>query len=118
MKKTFLVSCCACAALLLSSCYSSTVCVGNMKKNTPAVKVNSVHNAHFLYGLVGSKSVRGKNYVDGMKDYKVKHSITFVDGLLSSLTFGIYTPSTTKFYVPINNVTGKSKKKSHNDDED
>jgi len=88
-----------------------------MKKNTPAVKVNTVHNAHFLGGLIGSPTVKGKNYVDGAKDYKVKHSITFVDYLLSGITLGIYTPSTTKFYVPINTVTKKSKKKHNDDDE-
>lgn len=89
-----------------------------MKKNTPAVKVNTVHNAHFIGGLIGSPTVRGKDYVDGAKDYKVKHSITFVDYLLSGITLGIYTPSTTKFYVPINKVTNTSKKKKHDDDED
>ena len=32
------------ASLMLSSCYSVTYCYGDMKENTPAVKVNSVKN--------------------------------------------------------------------------
>lgn len=119
MKKKLLgISCLCSAAFLLSSCYSSTVCVGDIKKNDPAVKVNTVHNSHFLYGLIGESKMRGKNYVDGAKNYKVKHQITFVDGLLSSLTFGIYTPSTTKFYVPLKATKKRSKNKRRNDDDD
>ena len=43
--------------------------------------------------------VNAKDYGVG-ENYKVSHKITFVDGLLSALTFGIYTPSTSKIYVP------------------
>lgn len=86
---------------MLQSCYSSTVCVGNMKKDTPAVCVNTVHNPHFISGLVGSKDVAGKDYVANYESYKVKHYRSFVDGLLSSITMGIYTPSTTKIYLPV-----------------
>lgn len=118
MKKTLIGLCCLCTVSLLTSCYSSTVCVGDMKKNEPAVKVNTVHNHHFLYGLIGSKTVKGKNYVDGRKDYKIKRCITFTDGLLQSITMGIYTPSTTQFYVPLNKATKKSKKSRNHDNDD
>ena len=108
-----------CAAFVLSSCYQASVCVGNMKPNEPAIEVGKVHNPHFIGGLVGSKEVRGKNYVDGEENYKAKHYISFIDGLLSTITFGIYTPSTTKFYVPLKSVKGdNATKKRGNDDDD
>lgn len=100
MKKLVIIGCCVCATLILQSCYCSTVCVGNMKREDPSVCVNTVHNPHFLYGLVGSKDIAGKDYVAGQENYKVKHYRSFVDGLLSSLTGGIYTPTTTKVYLP------------------
>ena len=120
MKKIVLGACMICAALMLESCYSSTVCVGNMKPETPAVKVNTKHNAHFIGGLIGGGKARAKNYVEGAKDYKVTHQLTFLDCVLSGVTFGIYTPSTTKFYVPIKSIKkGSSKKKARKyDDED
>lgn len=118
MKKNLLgISCLCSAVFLLSSCYSSTVCVGNIKKNDPAVKVNTVHNAHFIGGLVGSPTKMGKDYVDGAKDYKVKHSMTFFDCLIGGITCGIYTPTTTKFYVPLKATKKKSKNKRRNDDD-
>jgi len=109
------------AVLLLSSCYSSTVCVGNMKPNTPAVKVNTVHNSHFFGGLIGEGKIRGKDYVDGATDYKVKHQLTFLDYVISGVTLGIYTPSTTKFYVPLKStkkVSARKKRVREEDDEE
>lgn len=93
--------CCVIATLMLQSCYSSTVCVGNMKPDDPAVCVNTIHNHHFIDGLVGSKNIDGKNFVAGKENYKFKHYRSFVDGLLSYITGGIYTPSTTKVYLPV-----------------
>ncbi|MBQ7553448.1 MAG: Bor protein [Bacteroidaceae bacterium] len=122
MKKFVLSLCCVCMALMMSSCYSSSVCVGNMRPNEPAIEVGKVHNTHLIEGLVGSPEVRAKSYVNGEESYKVKHYISFVDGLLRGVTFGIYTPSTTKFYVPLKSATGKktSKRNSryYDDDED
>ena len=100
MKKSIIIGCLAFAALALQSCYNSSVCVGDMKKNDPAVCVNTVHNPHFISGLVGNKKISCSDYVAGHESYKVRHYQSFVDRLLSILTGGIYTPSTTKFYLP------------------
>lgn len=100
MKKSIVICCCICVALMLQSCYCSTVCVGNMKRDDPSVCVNTIHNSHFIDGLVGSNDIAGKDYVAGQENYKVKHYRSFLDGLLSGITFGIYTPSTTKIYLP------------------
>ncbi len=96
------------AALLLAcsmtSCYSTSTIVGSLDQNTPMVEVNTVHNHFLLYGLVGvsNHQLQDSAYVGDIKEYKVKKSITFVDGLLQWLTFGIYTPTTTTYYVPFN----------------
>lgn len=120
MKKFFFAVCMLCSILMLSSCYSSSVCMGNMKPETPCVKIATVHNHHFISGLAGEGKIRAKDYMEGEKDYKVKHQITFLDGLLSSITMGIYTPSTTKFYVPLRSIRkGSSKSRARqNDDEE
>ena len=91
-----------------------------MKPETPAVKVNTKHNAHFIGGLIGEGKARGKDYVEGAKDYKIKHQITFLDYVIGGITMGIYTPSTTKFYVPVKSIKKSSSKKKARryDDED
>lgn len=100
MKKLVIIACFACMAILFQSCYCSTVCVGDMKPEDPAICVNTVHNAHFIGGLVGSKDIAGKDYVSGHESYKFKKYHSFVDLLLGSITLGIYTPTTTKIYLP------------------
>ncbi|MGI6242800.1 MAG: Bor family protein [Prevotella sp.] len=91
----------------LSSCYSATTCVGTLKADDPAVEVNSVKNHHFLYGLIdgGNTKLEGSKYIGERKNYKVKKSTTFVDGLLEAITFGIYSPTTTAYYLPVEDVS-------------
>lgn len=53
--------------------------------------------------------------MEGIKDYVVETKVTFGDGLVSCITMGIYTPTTTKYYVPKSNpkvVVEKKKKMS------
>lgn len=103
MKKVFV---CASLALLMTSCFNTKVCVGNMKVDDPAIKVNTVTNHHFLYGLIpgGKTKIDAKKYVGEKENYAIKNSWTFLDGFLGWLTCGIYTPTTTSFYVPLNDV--------------
>ena len=51
-KKLFATIFTVALALQLTSCYSSTTCVGNITPDDPAVKVNKVMNHHFLFGLI------------------------------------------------------------------
>ena len=104
MKKLTMGVCMMCVVMMLESCYSSSFYVGDMTPETPAVKVNTKHNSHFINGLIGEGEVNASNYVGGAESYKVKHQLTFLDYIISGVTFGIYTPSTTKFYVPVKNV--------------
>lgn len=97
MKKLFFF---ACAGLLMTSCYSSSVSVGDVSANETGIKVATKSNPHFLYGLVSSNKSKcnAKDYVGDATAYRIVRKQTFVDGLLSSITFGIYTPTTTTFY--------------------
>lgn len=107
------------AALMMSSCYSSSVFYGSVTPDTPVKKVETRHNSHFFNGLIGEGKVRKKNVLEGVKDYKVKHQITFLDGLLGGITGGIYTPSTTKFYIPEKDAKSyENKQKGWADDDD
>lgn len=103
MKKILLF---AFLAISMSSCYNAKVCVGNMKKDDPSIKINSVTNHHLLYGLipVGKNKIEAKQYVGEKENYAVKNNWTFVNGFLSYITLGIYTPTTTTFYVPLKDI--------------
>lgn len=111
MKKLFLIAkkplsaiFAAMLVLQLTSCYSTTTCVGNISPEDPVVEVNKVMNHHFLFGLIngGKTNIKDKDYIKENQDYKVKKQHTFVDGLLNFITLGIYNPTTTTYYVPLN----------------
>lgn len=103
-------------AIGLTSCYSASVLVGDAQENEPMTKVYTKHNTHLISGLVNVGSdLQAQQVVGEYSGYKVNHQLSFVDQLLSSITFGLYTPSTTKIYVPtrlLNNTPyGSSKVK-------
>lgn len=89
-------------ALSLSSCYCDKYTVGNIDPEEPLVHVASEHNQHFIGGLlVNHKKV--KAFIPGVEDYVIESKQTFWDAVVSAATLGIYTPMTTKFYVPKSN---------------
>ena len=89
------------AAIGLTSCYSASVLVGDCNSEEPMTKVYTKHNTHLIDGLANiNTDFKASESVGNYAGYKVNHSITFVDGLLRGITMGIYTPSTTKVYVP------------------
>lgn len=79
MKKVMLLVLVSTLSLLLSSCYS-------------------------LFGLISPASNKKdiKQYVGDRQKYAIKNHHTFLNGFLEVITCGIYTPSKTTFYVPIN----------------
>lgn len=93
-------------AMTLTSCYNSRVYVGSISKEEPLVKVQKQRNDHFIYGLVDSKNAKmsAKDIMQGRQSYMIKTHTTFVNGLVRCLTGGIYTPTTTTFYVPLSTV--------------
>ena len=92
MKKVLLL---LVVGFMLQSCYTHKHIVGQGPKIGVTDKAKQ-HN--FVYGLASGKTpsiekVTGKK---DLKDYKVETKHSFIDGLISQLTFGIYTPTTVK----------------------
>ena len=77
---------------LLTSCYTYTSVVGTGAQGNTEVKQA---NHYLIGGLVPIAVSDSKAMADGAENYEVTTSQTFIDGLLSSITGGIYTPSTT-----------------------
>ncbi len=108
MKKNATLLTCLVVALFMSSCYTAKIAHGTLTTDSPVVKVNSKKNHALIEGLVPlNGGYVAKKYVGERSDYMTKSQITFVDGLLRFVTFGIYSPSTTNFYVPISDVSTK-----------
>ena len=79
-------------SLLLTSCYSYTSVVGNgAQGNSQTTKWNH----YVIYGLAPVGVSDSKQMADGAENYTVHTRQSFVNGLLSGLSFGIYTPTTT-----------------------
>lgn len=106
MKKVFFCGAVLLASLSLTSCYNTKVVCGDITRQTPVVKVNSEWNHHLLYGLVPLKNAKmeAKEYVGNKKSYVVKTNQTFINMLVNAITFGLYTPTTTTYYLPIDDI--------------
>ncbi len=80
------------ASMLLTSCYSYTSVVG---KGAQGNSKTTKWNHYVIYGLAPVEVSNSKQMAGGAKNYTVHTRQSFVNGLVSSLTFGIYTPTTT-----------------------
>lgn len=80
-------------ALCISSCYSVQYSVGRGAQTGLEVKAKN----HFVIaGLAPVGDQKSPQELAGdTQDYDVEVVHTFIDGLLSAITFGIYTPTTT-----------------------
>ena len=80
-------------SMTMSSCFTHKYVVGD----GPQTGVTSTErNNFFLFGLVTGNVSDPQEMAGGAKDFEVTEVHTFVDGLLRVITFGIYTPTTTK----------------------
>lgn len=79
-------------AFLFSSCYSYTTVVGEGPKSTEKV---TKWNHYLIAGLAPLEVSNPKDLAGDAKNYSVKTEQSFVNGLVSLLTFGIYSPTTT-----------------------
>jgi len=80
------------SSMLLSSCYSYTSVVGEgAKGNSQTTKWNH----YVVYGLAPVGVSDSKQMANGAENYTVHTRQSFVNGLVSGLTFGLYTPTTT-----------------------
>jgi hypothetical protein len=80
-------------SLVLSSCYSHKYVIGNGPQT--GVDVTEKNN-FFVLGLIPGKVSDPQKMAGDAQDFEVTEVQTFVDGLLGVITFGIYTPTTTK----------------------
>ena len=81
------------ASLLLTSCYSYTSVVG---KGAQGNSQTTKWNHYVIYGLAPVGVSDSKQMANGAENYTVHTRQSFVNGLISSLTFGIYTTTVTK----------------------
>ncbi len=103
MKKLLLALSVAFLSLTMTSCYTSRVYHGSANEKTPQIEVSSKSNPILLWGLLplNGANQEAKNAVGERLNYTTKTQWTFVDGLLNCITLGIYSPTTTKYYVPL-----------------
>lgn len=89
-------------ALLATSCYNTRVLVGNINTSQELRRVGSRWNGHLIGGLISLENARvhSQDWVHGYPDYMIKTNTNFWNLLVSGVTFGIYTPTQTTFYVP------------------
>lgn len=80
------------SSIVLTSCHSYTSVVGKgAQGNSQTTKWN-----HYLIGGLAPLGVSdSKQMADGAENYTVHTRRSFINGLVSGLTFGIYAPSTT-----------------------
>lgn len=92
-KKTFkMLGLLLLSSSLFTSCYTYTSVVGEGAKGNQGV---TKWNHYVIYGLAPVGVSDSKAMADGATDYTVTTSQSFVNGLVSGLTLGLYTPTTT-----------------------
>jgi hypothetical protein len=93
MKKyLLLVSVALFVSLTFTSCYVNTFNVGKGAQTNVSV---TKWNHYLIDGLVPLEVSDPTKMAGGAADYTVTIKHSFVNGLLTSITFGIYTPTTT-----------------------
>ena len=80
------------SSMLLSSCYSYTSVVGS---GNEGYHETTKWNHYVVYGLAPVGVSDSKQMADGAENYTVHTRQSFVNGLVSALTFGLYSPTTT-----------------------
>lgn len=79
-------------SMLMTSCYSYTSVVGD---GAQGYNQTTKWNHYVVYGLAPVGVSDSKEMANGAQNYTVHTRQTFVNGLVSALTFGLYTPTTT-----------------------
>ncbi len=98
MKKTTkIIAFVAAAALFLTACQTQQAQIKGAPKGNPAV---SKTQHLFIYGLAGQPAVIDAAAVCGGADkvQAIETQMSFIDGLLTGITYSLYTPRTVKVY--------------------
>ncbi len=77
---------------MLTSCYAYTTVVGKGAQGTQAT---TKWNNYVFYGLAPVGVSDAKAMAGGAENYTVYTRESFVNGLVTALTFGLYAPTTT-----------------------
>jgi hypothetical protein len=80
------------ASILLTSCYSHTMHIGEGAQGTIS---DTQLNHYVVYGLAPVGVSDTREMASGAKNYTIHTRHTFVNGLVNVLTLGLYTPTTT-----------------------
>ena len=78
--------------LSMTSCYTYKYSVGDGAQKGIEVKEK---NHYVINGLVPVDTSSPVDMAGNEENYDVKVEFSFVDGLISAITFGLYSPSTT-----------------------
>ena len=102
--------------ILLTSCYNTRILVGDVKPKEPVVEINSEWNHGLLWGLVplNNATMKASEYVNNAENYVIKTNQSFVNMFVSYLTFGIYSPTQTKYYIPLKDIGNTPAQKIEN----
>ncbi len=79
-------------SVLMTSCYSYTTIVG---KGSQGTEKTTKWNHYVIYGLAPVGVSDAKEMANGTENYTVHTRQSFLNGLVSALTLGLYTPTTT-----------------------
>jgi hypothetical protein len=83
-------------AVLMSGCATQTFVMGDTSNNTPTQETT---HSFFVEGIGQEKMVDAASVCGGAdKVQKVQTKLTFWNGFLGGITFGIYTPRTAMVY--------------------
>lgn len=100
MKKIILI----CIAFVATSCYRNSVYVGDMQVDEPKIEVITLWNDQYFWGSFGGGvDHKTKDFAEKYPNFMVETKIGALNYLVSFVTFGIYTPTTTTYYIPVNN---------------
>jgi hypothetical protein len=91
-KRAFNVGMVLMLTLSMTSCYVNTFTVGSGPQTNQEVKK---WNHYLIWGLAPIEVSNPNVLAGGAKDYEVTIKHTFVNGLLSAITWGLYSPTTT-----------------------
>ncbi|CDT03745.1 MAG TPA: hypothetical protein DF610_17845 [Sphingobacterium sp.] len=92
MKMFFKFAAVLTVSAMLTSCYSYTSVVGKGAQGSQQV---TKWNHYVIAGLAPVGVSDSKAMAEGAENYTVHTRQSFVNGLLSAITFGIYTPTVT-----------------------
>ena len=102
--KRILPFCLCLCCVGLTSCFRTNLYVGNARPDDRKVKVSQeALNHHFVGGLIpaGNTSTTAMESGDHADSFLVQTRPAFLHGLVGGVTAGIYTPTQTKFYLPV-----------------